>query len=157
MKIEDYLSQAPIFMLDRTSRTLLSSVSATLKPEKLSFLQSLVLVAIFFENDNSALPSTLARSFQTTKANMSHCLSALERLGWVKRELREEDSRSYRISLTPDGRKKSIRLIKLYGDLQERFENQIGANRLQEGLSFLCQLAQALPAKRKRPNRFRTG
>ena len=126
MKILKYLNQSPIFALNSAYESVIPKINKQLKSEKMNLLQGLVLTALFFENGSDINPSKLADIFQTSRGNMSHILSDLEYLGFVKRIVNEKDARRFKIELRPDGRKKAISLIKFYDRLQNLFETQLG-------------------------------
>ncbi len=81
MRIESFLQQSPVFQASRTARRMEASLNAILRDEGLTFFESLVLAAIFFEKKGGIKPSALAETFQTTRGNVSHCISSLEAKG----------------------------------------------------------------------------
>ncbi len=128
MKIKKYLQQSPVFALNSAYEAVIPALNKQLRKEKLNLLQGLVLTALFFEDNSDVNPSQLADIFQTSRGNMSHILSALEYLGFVKRVVNEKDARGFKIELKPDGRKKALTLIKFFDRLQNQFEKQLGVN-----------------------------
>jgi DNA-binding MarR family transcriptional regulator len=147
MKIEEFLGQNPVFVLGKVSQQLAAEMLRLLKRERVNGLQGWVLVAIFFEADRAARPSELARSFRTGRANMSQCLSQLEKAGYLRRALSTIDSRSYEIRLTTEGRKKALRLIRVFDRLQEAFEAHLGAERITSSLAVLKRLPEAFRSR----------
>ena len=66
--------------------------------------EALVLAAIFFERHAGEIkPSALAEAFQTTRGNVSHCISSLEAKGLVERRIDPEDARALQLVLKPQG------------------------------------------------------
>jgi len=126
MKISKYLEQSPVFAINTAYETLIPAFNKRLKKEGVNLLQGLVLTALFFEEAESLSPSALAAIFQTTKGNMSHILSYLEYKGWVKRKLTATDARKFHIELRPEGKRKALTLIKIYDQIQGRFEDELG-------------------------------
>ena len=70
-----------------TMRRMEASLNAILREEGLTFFEALMLAAIFFEKKGGIKPSDLAETFQTTRGNVSHCVSSLEAKGLVRVEL----------------------------------------------------------------------
>jgi DNA-binding MarR family transcriptional regulator len=61
----------------------------------------LVLAAIFFEKKGGVKPSYLAETLQTTRGNVSHCISSLEAKGLLRRRIDAEDARALELVLEP--------------------------------------------------------
>jgi DNA-binding MarR family transcriptional regulator len=135
MRIGRFLEESPLFAITKAARVLESSLNRALRGEDLTFLQGLVLVAVFFEDPVMVSPSQLAGSFSTTRGNMSHCLSSLEARGLVKRQIDREDARVFRISIRPDGKKRAMRLIRTFDGLQNRLERDMGARNVRQTLA----------------------
>lgn len=140
MKIQSYLRQSPIFVLNSVYERTIPRLNKELKKEDLNLLQALVLTALFFEDRTDVTPSELTKTFCTTKANMSHIISRLEELGLIKRTLNENDSRMFYITLKSEGRKKSLKLIKYFDELQDLYEAEFGSMSLQKILSLLIKI-----------------
>jgi DNA-binding MarR family transcriptional regulator len=94
MRIEPFLRQSPIFQASRIARRMEASLNLVLRDEEVTFFESLVLAAIFFEKKAGVKPSYLAETFQTTRGNVSHCISSLEAKGLVRRRIDSEDARA---------------------------------------------------------------
>lgn len=56
-------------------------------------------------------PSQLAAALQTSSGRISTVLSALEKKGWVTRDIDPEDRRIIRVNLTDSGREQSRRMM----------------------------------------------
>jgi DNA-binding MarR family transcriptional regulator len=136
MRIESFLRQSPIFEASRLSRKLDAELSSILKGEQLSFFESLVLVAIFFEEtsgaENPVKPSHLAETFSTSRGNISHCISSLEAKGVLLRKIDAEDARGFHLSLKPAGKKRAMRVIAILDQMQRTFEETIGTAELKQ-------------------------
>jgi DNA-binding MarR family transcriptional regulator len=142
MKIETFLRESPLFAITKAARILEANLNRALRDEEVSFLQGLVLAAIFFENAASVTPSQLAESFSTTRGNISHCLSSLEARGLVKRQVDPDDARMFRISIRPDGKRRALRLIRSFDAIQNRLERELGAKELCRTLSDIARIEQ---------------
>jgi DNA-binding MarR family transcriptional regulator len=130
MRIESFLQQSPVFQASRTARRMEASLNAVLRSEGLTFFESLVLAAIFFEEKAGIKPSALAETFQTTRGNISHCISSLEAKGLVRRRIDPDDARAFQLVLQPAGRKRAIRAVGILDRMQRHFEGSMGMETL---------------------------
>ncbi len=105
MRIESFLRQSPVFQASRIARRMEASLNLILREEELTFFESLILAAIFFEKKGGIKPSDLAETFQTTRGNVSHCISSLEAKGLVRRRIDPDDARAFQLVLQAAGRK----------------------------------------------------
>jgi DNA-binding MarR family transcriptional regulator len=135
MRIESFLQQSPVFQASRTARRMEASLNAILRDEGLTFFESLVLAAIFFEKKGGIKPSSLAETFQTTRGNVSHCISSLEAKGLVQRRIDPDDARGFQLVLQPAGRKRAVRIAGILDRMQNHFEKKIGVANLTAMLS----------------------
>ena len=137
MRIESFLQQSPIFQANRIARRMEASLNRVLEGEGLTFFESLVLAAIFFEKKGGVKPSYLAEAFQTTRGNVTHCISSLEAKGLVRRRIDGEDARSLQLVLQSAGRKRAVRVVGILDRMQRHFEERIGAAELEAMLGQL--------------------
>jgi DNA-binding MarR family transcriptional regulator len=114
-----------------------ASLNLVLEGEGLTFFESLVLAAIFFEKKGGVKPSYLADAFQTTRGNVSHCISSLEAKGLVQRRIDGEDARALQLVLQTAGRKRAVRVVGILDRMQRHFEERIGAAKLEAMLGQL--------------------
>lgn len=114
-----------------------ASLNLVLREEGLTFFESLVLAAIFFEKKGGVKPSYLAETFQTTRGNVSHCVSSLEAKGLVRRRIDTEDARALQLVLLPAGRKRAVRVVGILDRMQRHFEERIGVAKLEAMLEQL--------------------
>lgn len=140
MKISKYIEQSPIFAINTAYEMIIPNLNKKLKKEGVNLLQGLVMTALFFEDDQKVTPSRLADLFKTTRGNMSHIISHLEYKGWVKRVLNPKDARQFHIELKPEGKRKTLTLIKLYDQIQNLFEKQLGVSDCQKMTSNIHKL-----------------
>ena len=131
MRIESFLQQSPVFQASRIARRMEASLNAILRDEGLTFFESLVLAAIFFENKSGIKPSALANTFQTTRGNISHCVSSLEAKGLVRRRIDPDDARAFQLVLQSAGRKRAVRVVGILDRMQRHFEETIGIEKLE--------------------------
>lgn len=154
MRIEAFLRESPLFAVTSTARRFEALTTRLLEEDELSFLEALVVAAIFFEAPKAVRPSSLAETFGTTRGNISHCLSSLEAKGLVQRRIDLEDARAYRLTLRPPGKKAAVRVIGAFDRLQRVFEQGAGKGALREMIAMLRQVeevfAGAVAAKRAR-------
>ena len=138
MRIESFLKQSPIFQASRIARKMDASLNLVLQDEGLTAFESLVLAAIFFEKKGGIKPSALAEAFQTTRGNVSHCLSSLEAKGLVQRRIDPEDARAFQLVLQPQGRRRAARVVGILDRMQRHFEETIGVPQLESMLEQMC-------------------
>lgn len=140
MKIEAFLRESPMFAVSRAARRFESLATQALAEDGLGFLEGLVLAALFFEAPKPIKPSQLAETFETTRGNISHCVSSLEAKSCLQRKVDQTDARAYLLVLRPEGKKAALRVIAAFDRLQKEFEDEIGKNALTELLKNLRKL-----------------
>lgn len=140
MRIDAFLQQSPMFAVNRAARRFESLTAQVLAADSLSFLEGLVLAAMFFEAPRPVKPSQLAETFGTTRGNVSHCVSSLEAKGLLQRRIDPDDARAYQLKLKPQGKKCAMRVIGAFDKLQHEFEAEIGKAALAEMLKSLRKL-----------------
>jgi DNA-binding MarR family transcriptional regulator len=138
VRIESFLKQSPVFQVNRIARKMGASLNLILEEEGLTSVESLILAAIFLEKKGDISPSRLAETFETTRGNVSHCLSSLEAKGLVQRRIDPEDARAFRLALLPKGRRQAARVVGILDRMQRHFEESVGAQELQDTLEQMC-------------------
>jgi DNA-binding MarR family transcriptional regulator len=138
VRIESFLKQSPVFQVNRIARKMSASVNRILQEEGLTSVESLILAAIFLEKKGNINPSRLAETFETTRGNVSHCLSSLEAKGLVQRRIDPEDARTFRLVLLSRGRRQAVRVVGVLDRMQRQFEESVGAPELQAMLDQMC-------------------
>jgi len=131
LRIEAFLRQSPIVQTSRIARRVEASLNLLLRGEGLTFFEALVLAAIFFEKKGGIQPSHLAETFQTTRGNISHCISSLEAKGLVRRKIDSEDARALQLVLHPAGRRRAVRVVGILDRMQRHFEDKVGVKELE--------------------------
>ena len=140
MRIEAFLNESPMFAVNRAARRFDALAMQVFAADGRSFLEGLVLAALFFEAEKAVKPSRLAETFGTTRGNISHCVSSLEGKGLLLRKIDPEDARAYLLTLKPQGKKCAVRVIGAFDKLQREFEQEIGKPALAEMLKSLRKL-----------------
>jgi DNA-binding MarR family transcriptional regulator len=135
MRIEAFLRQSPVFQASRIARRMDASLNLLLEDEEVTAFEALILAAIFFEKRGEIKPSSLANAFETTRSNVSHCISSLEAKGLVKRRIDPEDARAVQLLLRPQGKRRAVRVVGILDRMQRRFEEGIGAAKLEAMLA----------------------
>src|ERR1700746_1844887 len=130
MRIEAFLEQSPVFQTSRIARRVEASLELILRDQGVTPCEALMLAAIFFEAQGGIKPSDLAETFQTTRGNVSHCLSSLEAKGLVRRRIDEDDARSFRLALQPMGKRRAARVAGIFDRMQTHFEENVGVVKL---------------------------
>jgi DNA-binding MarR family transcriptional regulator len=142
MRIELFLQQSPIFQTSRIARRMDAALGAALASVGLSVFESMVLAAIFFERHGEIKPSELADAFETTRGNMSHCISSLEAKGLVVRRVHPDDARALQLLLKPQGRRMAVRVVGILDQMQRQIEDAIGVTKLAAALEELKRVEQ---------------
>jgi len=145
MRIDAFLLESPMFAVNRASRRFDSLAARILAADGLSFLEGLVLAAIFFEAPEPIKPSHLAQTFGTTRGNVSHCISSLEGKGLLQRKIDPADARAYHLALPPQGKRCALRVISAFDKLQKEFEKEGGKTALSEALKTIRKLESLFP------------
>jgi DNA-binding MarR family transcriptional regulator len=147
MRIDAFLNESPMFTINRAARRFDSLAAQALASDGLSFLEGLVLAAIFFDEPECITPSQLAETFGTTRGNVSHCISSLEAKGLLQRVIDPADARSYLLALKPQGKKCALRVIRAFDKLQAEFEKEVGKTALRDTLTIIRRLEALVPVK----------
>jgi DNA-binding MarR family transcriptional regulator len=140
MRIDAFLRESPMFEVNRASRRFDGLAGRVLQSDGLSFLEGLVLAAIFFEAPEPVKPSHLAATFGTTRGNVSHCVSSLEAKGLLQRRVDPADARAFNLGLKPAGKKCALRVIGAFDKLQRDFEREVGKSALKGALEVILRL-----------------
>jgi len=130
MRIEAFLRQSPIVQAGRAARRMEASLNLVLKGEDVTAFEALVLAALFFETSGAIKPSALAAAFETTRSNVSHCISSLEAKGLVRRKIDPADARAVQLVLRPLGKRRATRVVGIVDQMQRQLEAGIGVDRL---------------------------
>jgi DNA-binding MarR family transcriptional regulator len=147
MRIDAFLHESPMFAVNRAARRFESLTGQVLAADNLSFLEGLVLAAMFFEAPQQVKPSQLAETFGTTRGNVSHCVSSLEAKGLLQRKIDPEDARAYLLTLKPQGKRCALRVIAAFDKLQKEFEQEISKTVLSDMLKAIRKLEALFAAR----------
>lgn len=140
MRINAFLHESPMFAVSRAARRFEALAGQALAGDHLSFLEGLMMAALFFEAPSQVKPSQLADTFGTTRSNVSHCISSLEAKGLLQRKIDPEDARGFLLALKPHGKRAALRVIAALDKLQKEFEGEIGKTALGEMMKALRKL-----------------
>ena len=140
MRIDAFLQESPMFTVGRAARRFEALAVRTLADVDLSFLEGLVLAALFFEAPQPVKPSQLAETFGTTRGNVSHCVSSLEAKGHLQRKIDPQDARVFLLAMKPQGKRTAVRVIGAFDRLQKELESEIGKMALGEMLRSIRKL-----------------
>ena len=140
MRIDAFLRESPMFAVSRAAQSFEALSARVLAADGLSFLEGLVLAALFFEAPRPIKPSQLSATFATSRGNISHCVSRLEAKGLLQRRIDPDDARAYQLTLKPQGRRTALRVIGAFDALQRSFERQVGKPALRAMLATLARL-----------------
>jgi len=152
MRIESFLKHSPVFQLSHSTRRIEVLLNRALHHDGLTFLEALVLAAIFFEK-KGVKPSDLAGTLRMTRGNISHCVSSLEAKALVRRRINPEDARALQIVLLPAGRKRAAHVAGILDRMQRQFEGMLGTKGL-ESLNRELFIIESLCTGMARPTWF---
>jgi DNA-binding MarR family transcriptional regulator len=147
MRIQAFLEHSPVFAVRRAAQRLEADLARILHASGVSFLEALVLVSIFFEEPRAIKPSDLAMTLLTTRGNVSHCISALETRGLLRRRIDPADARALNLFLRPAGRSTAMRVIRTLDRLQRDFEKQLGLDQVRAGLASIARFEEICAAR----------
>lgn len=147
MRIDAFLQESPMFTVSRAARRFEALAVRTLADVDLSFLEGLVLAALFFEAPQPVKPSQLAETFGTTRGNVSHCVSSLEAKGHLQRKIDPQDARVFLLAMKPQGKRAAVRVIGAFDRLQKELESEIGKIALGEMLRSIRKLEARAAAR----------
>lgn len=142
MRIQTFLQQSPVYQAGRLARKLETSLTLALRSEEVTPFEALVLAAIFFEKRGAIQPSALAEAFETTRGNISHCISSLEAKGLVERRIDPTDARAVQLLLSPLGRRRAVRIVAILDRIQRRLEETLGTAPLESTLRQMNAIEQ---------------
>ncbi len=129
-----------MFAVSRAARSFEALSARALADDDLTFLEGLVLAALFFEAPHPVKPSQLSATFHTSRGNVSHCISSLEAKGFLQRRIDPEDARVFLLTLKPQGKRAALRVIAAFDALQRSFEKRTGKAALRAMLATLARL-----------------
>lgn len=122
MKISSYTEKSSIFQMYRLNNTVQANFATELKKYEINFIQSLILLTIYFEGKNKVTPMSIVRELGLSKSSVSQSLSELEGRGKIKRRMDEKDARSLCLVLTTDGKSDASKIIGIYENLEKKLE-----------------------------------
>jgi DNA-binding MarR family transcriptional regulator len=140
MRIDAFLRESPMFAVNCAARRFNALANQALVADGLSFLDGLVLVAIWFEAPRQIKPSELADTFATTRGNISHSISSLEAKGLLQRKIDQTDARAFLLALKPAGKRAAMRVIGAFDRMQRAFEKEVGKTALTDMLRAIRRL-----------------
>lgn len=129
MKLDKFLEASPLFWIYAAHSEVFKRFQSELNKENLTFIQSLILVGVFFE-ETGVTPSSLVKSLRVTPSVVSHALGALVAEGLLLRRQVEGDARKNHFKATSSGKRKVEKLIKVFDSFQNHLEKDIGVRRL---------------------------
>jgi len=126
MEIDIFAQKSLLLAINSSYERVIRKINSDLKEYGCNFLQSLILISIFMEKNKPVIPSNIAKTFKTSKSNVSHAISTLEKNKFVKRKTSEIDSRIWEIYLTTKGEKIINKLMQKIDQYENSFEDAIG-------------------------------
>jgi DNA-binding MarR family transcriptional regulator len=121
MKFDHFMKKSDLISLHRRHQRVFTRVSQGLKTHQLNLHESLILLALFFEQ-GSAGPGELAQTLDLGADQLSQALRRLEEKSLVRRKLSDRDGRRRQISLSALGRKLGPLLVGLFDSIEKELE-----------------------------------
>lgn len=142
MKISSYTENSPIFQMYRLNNSVQSYYTQRLKAHDVNFIQSLILLTIYFEGKKKVSPMFIVRGLGLSKSNVSQALSQLESQKKIKRRMDEEDARSLWLTLTAEGKSEAAKIISIFEASEKKFEKLGKAkfNDFMDALKFMSEI-----------------
>jgi DNA-binding MarR family transcriptional regulator len=152
MRIREYVNKSLLFAIAANYDAVWRDFNARLRKEQCNFLEAMILIALFFETRKTGAdgrpaspvrvrPAALASIFGTTRANLSHGITRLERTGLLKRLVVEGDARGYELVLKPEGKRVALRLIEAIDRLERYFESELGVGEVEGAIARLGRIS----------------
>jgi DNA-binding MarR family transcriptional regulator len=128
------------------------TIAASLSTKSVcTITEALVLIAIYFEDQQQASPSKLGAALRTSRSNVSHCLAHLQQQKWIRRSIADHDARCLLVSITPSGSKLAQKLILEIEKIEKYCESHLSGADQSKLLKMLFGLDCDLPTKAHRP------
>jgi DNA-binding MarR family transcriptional regulator len=145
MKIRQYVGKSLLFALGSGYEKIWRGFSSSLRKEEVNFLQAVILISMLFEEESEkpVTPSSLADALRTSRGNISHCISALEKGNFLKRAFDPKDARRYQLTLRPEGRRTALRLMKIIDQTESFFEKKFGEKSVQDTIDSISAFEKA--------------
>jgi DNA-binding MarR family transcriptional regulator len=143
MEIEKFVQNSLLLAIGSSYDTILRDLNFRLREENCNLLQALILISLFFEKEEPVSPSKLAETLGTTRGNISHGISHLEKHRLLRRKLNDKDARSYLLVLRPEGRRLAVRLIKTIDSVENYFERKFGAQEVRSTVQKIARFRAA--------------
>jgi DNA-binding MarR family transcriptional regulator len=150
MQIQEYVGRSLLFAIAKSYDEIWRDFNSRLRREHCNFLEAMILISLFFEPQGRARPSKLASVFGTSRANLSHGITRLEKLGLLQRALVAGDARGYELRLKPEGKKVALRLIDSIDRLEKHFETEIGSKEVERTIVQISALPDIYKLYRKK-------
>lgn len=128
LKIRKFFNESASISLITNGLRLQRELNSSLMEHGMNLNHSLILLAIFFEPEKSLRATELFGLIPTTKGNISHCTSFLEKEKLIVRKTVNGDLRGFEFSLTTKGNKLSLSLVKFFDEIESRCDKNFNVN-----------------------------
>lgn len=123
MRFQEFMEKSLLMGLYQKYHTHFSSLIRELRKQGLNLNQSLILLALFFENNGDVHPSDLEKVLLTPKDQISHELKKLEQMNFLKRQISPSDGRQRTLHLTSKGKQIASHLVGIFDRNENALEN----------------------------------
>ncbi|MCK5074480.1 MAG: hypothetical protein KAQ98_13705 [Bacteriovoracaceae bacterium] len=129
MKIKRYTEESLTFLIHRCHSKILKETSRQLSTHGLNLIQSLVLIAIYVENQIEKREynlKDLLYTFDISKSSLAQIISKLEASNYLQRSIDQNDARRINILCTSKGKNIARKCIGNIDDIDKKLENLVG-------------------------------
>lgn len=127
MKFSKFCDKSLIMGSFLSNHVIQSNLEKDLSVLKMSFLGSLILLAIFFEDSKEKLgPSRLAATLGFSRSRISQEITLLQKKGLLSRSMSPSSARDIFLKQTAAGERKSQEIIRIFSRLQVLVDKAIG-------------------------------
>lgn len=123
MKFQQFMNNSLLMGLYKNYHHFFRELQKDLKEQGLNLNESLVLLALFFENSKQITPSELSQTLLIKKDQISHALNSLNKKELIEKGLSSKDARMTYLQITNEGKKKASQLVKIFDSSEAAFEN----------------------------------
>lgn len=116
------MTQSLLMASHRQYQTHVVPLARALRHEGLNLNEALVLLALFFEDQETVHPSSLEDLLGLGRDQISQSLKSLESNALIRRKIDSSDMRRRQLLITSYGRKKAPRLVEIFDQYERRIE-----------------------------------
>ncbi len=129
-KLEKFIKESATISMISNGMRLQKKLNQGLLEFNINHNQALILLAIFFEPEKCIRSNVLAAVIPSTKGNISHCTSFLEKSRLIDRKNVSGDLRGFEFHLTSKGLKLCPLLVRFFDQIETETDRKLTAAEL---------------------------